>query len=124
MRLMRFSCTSMHSDAFSTRFYAFLSVSRRFPTFLCSRKISKSTLFEKMALIWHLRQIRLRRNARTLILFLSWFLQKLDFYDEKTSFHPVFWISTPVFRENTLFHLEPSEVYFKGIWCINKVSPC
>ena len=41
------------------------------------------TLSSQVDLIWHLRPIRKVENARTLILFLSKFLQKLAFYDQK-----------------------------------------
>ena len=69
------------------------------------------TISSKVDLIWHLRPIRKVENARTLIIFLSYFLQKLDFYDQKTYCYLMFLISTPVFHETTLFHLEPSGIY-------------
>ena len=71
------------------------------------------TVSSKVDLIWHLRPIRKVENARTLIFFLSYFLQKLDFYDKQTDFYFMFLISTPVFiNEKSLFHLEPSGIYF------------
>ena len=70
------------------------------------------TLSSKVDLIWHLRPICKVENARTLILFLSSFLQKLDFGDQHITFYLKFLISTPVFHEKALFHLEPSGIYF------------
>ena len=72
----------------------------------------KKTQFEKVDLIWHLRPIRKGQNDRTLIFFLSSFLQKVDFQHQSLDLYFVFLISTPAFHENTLFHLEPSEVCF------------
>ena len=43
------------------------------------------------------------------------FLQKLDFHDQRHDFYLVFFISTPVFHEDALFHLEPFEVCLQGI---------
>ena len=70
------------------------------------------TQFEKVDLIWHLRPIRKGQNDRTLILFLTDFLQQVDFHYQKHYFYLVCLISTPVFHENTLFHLEPSGCVF------------
>ena len=56
----------------------------------------RKTLSSKVDLIWHLRPIRKVENARTLILCLSYFLQKLHFYDQKTDLYVVFW-SQPQF---------------------------
>ena len=60
------------------------------------------------------RPIRKGQNDHTLILFLSGFLQQVDFDDQKANFYLVFFISIRVFHENTLFHLEPSEVCFSN----------
>ena len=48
------------------------------------------TLSSKVDLIWHLRPTRKVENARTLIFFLSCFLQKLDFYDNRRIFTSCF----------------------------------
>ena len=61
------------------------------------------TLSSKVDLIWQLRPIRKVENARTLILFLSYFLQKLDFYDKKTDFYPVFWSQPQFFMKKHFF---------------------
>ena len=70
------------------------------------------TVSSKVDLIWHLRPIRKVENARTLIIFLSSFLQKLDFHDHDITFYLMFLISTPVFPEKALSHLEQSGIYF------------
>ena len=62
------------------------------------------TLSSKVDLIWQLRPIRKVENARTLIFYHSYFLQKLDFYDQKTYFYPVFW-SQPQFSMKKHFFI-------------------
>ena len=45
--------------------------------------------------------------------------QKLDLYDQTTDFYLMILISTPVFYEKTLLHLEPSGIYFfKNIYSL------
>ena len=56
-------------------------------------------------------------NDRTLILSISDFHQKVNFYHQKIDFYPVFNISNQVFYEKTLFHLEPSEVCLERVKC-------
>ena len=53
------------------------------------------------------------RSAKwKMLLFLSYFLQKLDFYDTQMDFYLMRLISTPVLHGKALFHLEPSGIYF------------
>ena len=59
--------------------------------------------FFKVDLIWHLKPIRKVENARTLILFLSYFLQKLDFYDNKRTFTSCFWSQPQFFMKRHFF---------------------
>ena len=71
--------------------------------------LCRKTLSSKVDLIWQLRPIRKVENARTLILFLSWFLQKLDFHHQNIAFYLKCLISTPVFSWNSTFS-------FGAIW--------
>ena len=70
------------------------------------------TLSSKVDLIWQLWPIRLRQNARTLILFLSYFHTKLVFLDQNITSYFKILISTPAFPEKHFFHLESSLTHF------------
>ena len=65
--------------------------------------VSCKTVSSKVDLVWQLRPICKVENTRTLILYLSYFLQKLDFHDQQTYFYLMFSISTPGFHEKMFF---------------------
>ena len=84
----------------------------------------------KLDLIWHLRPIRKVENARTLILFLSYLLRKLHFYDQEQTFTSCFdpnpsfsWKQTFSFGAIWDLFLEEHTAFCDGFDIILKYDP-
>ena len=111
---MRFARISMHPDSFSMRCCLFVFVSMRCCAFLIFGNQEIKSFWKSGP---HMAPLAKVVRAK-------WpYIEPLVMrFSSTTSLWHVFTMRIPIFHEKTLFHVEPSEVFFGGILCSQKKS--